>query len=337
MVQESTAKSLKDVCERITGTPVDSLVANPDWGKVNFENARDDLNTAFAIANQLKNLPVELLPDQEFNPLLQALNTVSTRIDAIRKFSIEQGNAVQARDQLVAQLRQEVTNLYGNAQVRIPFLAVQRGDVRRNEEALSTAVERAQGLLKDATESAVTSANELDQIIAAAREASASVGVAHFTVDFTTEASSMESSASRWLWATVIVAGLTIVAALTFPFMIKSGSTVTLRSIELIISKFIVISALFTAAIWCGRMYKASKHQAAVNRHRGNALKTFQAFVKATSDDSTRNAVLLETTRSIFALTNTGYLESGSEGTPGNSLSILEVVKSIAGAAGHSA
>lgn len=335
MAQEGAAKSLKDICERITTTTVDNLIANPDWGKVNFESARGDLNTAFSIANQLKNLPVELLPDQEFNPLIQVLTAVATRIDIIRKFSIEQGNAAQARDQLVNQLRQEVIALYSQAQARIPFLAVQRGDVRRNEESLAAAVERAQVVLKDATESAGSAKRELDEIIAAAREASASVGVAHFTVDFMNEARSMENSAKQWLWATMIVTGLTIAAALAFPFLLKSDLNVTLRSIELIVSKFIVISALFTAAIWCGRMYKASKHQAAVNRHRGNALKTFQAFVKATSDESTRNAVLLETTRSIFALTNTGYLDSGSESTSGGSLSILEVVKSIAGAAGH--
>ena len=82
-------------------------------------------------------------------------------------------------------------------------------------------------------------------------------------------------------------------------------------------------------------MYKAAKHQAAVNRHRGNALKTFQAFVKATNDDSTRDAVLLETTRSIFALTNTGYLDTGGEGSSDGAVKVLEIVKSIAGAAGH--
>jgi len=336
MVQESASNGLRDVCERITVTPIDNLVVNPDWGRVNFESARDALNTAFAIANQLKTLPVELLPDQEFTPLNQTLITVANRIDTIRKFSIEQGNAVQVRDQLIVQLRQEVTALYSNAQARIPFLALQRGDVRRNEAALANTVKIANAVLKDASESATASKKELEQIISAAREASASVGVAHFTVDFTNEATSMENSADRWLRATGIVVLLTIVSAFTFPFLLRADLRVTLRSIEMIISKFIVISTLFAASIWCGRMYKASKHQAAINRHRGNALKTFQAFVQATSDDSTRNAVLLETTRSIFALTNTGYLDSGAESSAGGSLNVLEVVKSIAGTAGHS-
>jgi hypothetical protein len=43
--------------------------------------------------------------------------------------------------------------------------------------------------------------------------------------------------------------------------------------------------------------------------------------------------VLLETTRSIFALTNTGYLD-GSDGTNDGAVKILEVIKSAASAAG---
>lgn len=48
-----------------------------------------------------------------------------------------------------------------------------------------------------------------------------------------------------------------------------------------------------------------------VNRHRGNALKTFQAFTEAAGDNQdVRSAVLLETTRSIFAVVPSGFLNA---------------------------
>jgi hypothetical protein len=49
-----------------------------------------------------------------------------------------------------------------------------------------------------------------------------------------------------------------------------------------------------------------------VNRHRALGLKTFQAFSAATSDNHTKDAVLMETTHSIFANTNTGLLNEPS-------------------------
>src|SRR5579883_3062534 len=147
MASEDAVKSFKALCDQITKTPVDALVSNPDWGRINFENARNELTLVFAIANQLKNLPIEMLPDGEFGPLNQALTAVSNRIQGIRAFSIEQGNAPQTRDGIITQLRNEVANLYNHAQLRMPFLALQRGDVRRNEEALADAVERANHLV----------------------------------------------------------------------------------------------------------------------------------------------------------------------------------------------
>jgi hypothetical protein len=68
-----------------------------------------------------------------------------------------------------------------------------------------------------------------------------------------------------------------------------------------------------------------------VNEHRVNALKTFGAFVEASKgDEAIRNAVLLETTRSILAIQPNGYLEAGSES--GEAVSrVIEVVKTTTG------
>ena len=53
--------------------------------------------------------------------------------------------------------------------------------------------------------------DEIDEIITAAKEASASMGVQHFTADFLSEASTLTRSAKRWLRATVFLGVLTLV------------------------------------------------------------------------------------------------------------------------------
>ena len=98
-------------------------------------------------------------------------------------------------------------------------------------------------------------------------------------------------------------------------------------------TKIIVISLIYFAAIWASRNYRAHRHLNVVNSHRQNALMTFQTFVKAAGDEDkeTKNAVLLEATRCIFSPTSTGYL-GGDQETP--SSSIVEVLTKTVGSVG---
>lgn len=51
--------------------------------------------------------------------------------------------------------------------------------------------------------------------------------------------------------------------------------------------------------------------------------------MNATSDESTKNAVLLETTRSIFAIGSTGYLDPTEAGSD-SGMKIMEIIKNSA-------
>jgi hypothetical protein len=320
------------MCDEITKDPIANLVTNADWGRINFDAAKRDLDMIFAIAHLIKNAPLELLPEGDFNVLRDTLTPIGVQIVAMRAFSVESGNPTSVRDGIVNTLRGQTDNLYVAAQARLPFLALQRGDVRRNEEKIGRAVHDATKLLAQAETDAKEKNATLDGIIHAARDASASVGVAHFTVDFTTSASKLETAAGRWLNATALLGVATVAGALAFPFIFPaSGKDFDMKTIQLFTSKLVALGGLFTAAIWCGHMYKATKHQAAINTHRGNALKTFQAFIAASTDDQTRSAVLMETTRSIFAMVNTGYLDAVEN--PGDgALKMVEIVKTAASA-----
>ena len=74
--------------------------------------------------------------------------------------------------------------------------------------------------------------------------------------------------------------------------------------------KIAILVVFFTATLWSGRVYRALMHQATLNRHRALGLQTFQAFSAAASDDASKDAVLIETTRSIFSAGSTGYLDT---------------------------
>ena len=166
---------------------------------------------------------------------------------------------------------------------------------------------------------------EIDKIIQAAKEASASVGVGHFTADFQTEAETMEGQAKIWLCATVFLGVVALLSAIYFLFATPDLTTVA-SAIQYVSSKILILVLLITATLWCGNLFKAAKHQAAANKFKGNSLKTFRAFVKATDDNGIRDAVLVETTRAIFSESATGYIKTDNSGAE-KSTKIVEVVK----------
>lgn len=325
MATEALTKQFRELINDCTQSAVDELLVNPDWGKITFEGCRPELERTYSMLNQFKLLPLELLPDGPTQQIVSTLPPIKQTIDQIRSFSIESGNPTGTRDQLVSQIKSQADQFFTAAHLYIPYLAYQKGDVQRNINELTRSVEEA-GQLVDGTKKDIEQRRgEIGDIIVAAREAAASVGVAHFTADFNAEADAQDQSAEKWLKTTAGVAAVTILTALLMVFVPVKADATTPQVIQLFTSKVVILGLLFTATIWCGRLYKAARHQSAINKHRANALRTFQAFSKAASDDDARNAVLMETTKSIFAITPSGYLEN--ESAPEGGMKIVEVVK----------
>ncbi len=324
MASDAYIKQLMNMIDACIEKPIDELVSNPNWGTINFEEARPELEKFFSILNHLKLLPVDLLPDQAINTIIEQCKPVFSIVESIKKFAIEQANPLEQRNSLVSQLKPTVDSFYTHTHLWIPFLAYQKGDIQKNIQELNRTVKESSKLLENAKGDVRKKQGEIDQIIVAAREASATVGVGHFTADFLAEADSQGTNAITWLKATALMAGLTLVAAAGSMFYHPSLETTQL--IQLTSSKLIMLGLLFTATVWCGKLYKAAKHLEAVNKHRSNALKTFQAFTNAANDTSMKDAVLMETTKSIFALMPSGYLD-GEGGHSDSGVKVVEVVK----------
>lgn len=101
----------------------------------------------------------------------------------------------------------------------------------------------------------------------------------------------------------------------------------------------IVIAAFFSIlyflVIWTSRLYGTHLHNRALNRHRQNALITFQAFLEGCTDDQTKHAILLQAASCIFSPQATGF-SSGGKDAESSGPQILEIIRSSAGKASSS-
>jgi hypothetical protein len=144
-------------------------------------------------------------------------------------------------------------------------------------------------------------------------------------------------------WAGVAI-GMTVLTALIFVSTVAVALYLTWRRVlyipkddyglfaQLIIGKVLVLGVVYYLMVLAARSYRANRHLAAVNLHRATALQTFQTFADSPSDDQTKNAVLLETTRCIYSLTNTGFLGGEEVSSP---VQIIEILKALGPGKSH--
>lgn len=187
----------------------------------------------------------------------------------------------------------------------------------------------------------------LNATLKSAKEAASLLGIVEHAKFFEQEALDHQRSAYWWLAATVLL----LVAAFAAGWnLYKTNSLLTGAvaekldthgagapkpspdvgsEIRLTVARIVILSILLSAAVWTGRVYKAHRHNFIINRHRRNALSTFQTFAAGASDMETKNAVLLQATTCIFGPQNTGYItqDKESEGYP----QILEIIRGVGG------
>ena len=134
-----------------------------------------------------------------------------------------------------------------------------------------------------------------------------------------------------WVWLGV-TAVLTLAFGAIFVWLLKelgpAGSELPLV-LQNLLTKGFFLSLVYLLLNRCIKSYTAEKHLETVNRHRQNALETFDAFVAAAEGDrETRDAVLLAATNCIFDANQSGYLAAKTSRSESAS-PIQHVVKTI--------
>ncbi len=154
-------------------------------------------------------------------------------------------------------------------------------------------------------------------------------GVSKYSSIFKEQADKYSKNAWWWfagiifILLTVIVCSISLLKGYFNPPNDASWGII----VQFTTAKLIIFSILCVALSWTIKSYKANKHNEVLNKHRQNALDIFEVFVNGTSDEQTKNAVLLQAVQSIFAQQNTGYNDNETE-TGNAQTKILEFVSS---------
>ncbi len=292
-----------------------TLARTLDFGaKFNFSGA---VPPATRLVNLFRQVSVSGLDDfppgnlQQIRQLADALYSV---FDQIEKFDITgQSNAAGVRDQLIQQLEAQYDSTWSTLHPYISYSASKATDFQRLEREARAAVQS----IEDRTTALMTSLAEAkaqaEAAVEAARSAAAEQGVSQQAVYFRNEATEHEAAAKEWRQRTqnfAIGLGLYAAAALVFhkiPFLKPSDG---MESAQLITSKILVFAVIAYMLLLSARNFLSHKHNAIVNRHRQNALMTFNALASAANGQAAKDIILTHAASCIFAPQETGYAKS---------------------------
>jgi len=181
--------------------------------------------------------------------------------------------------------------------------------------------------------------SEAQRILDEVRQVAAEQGVSQQAVYFKEEADRHQSEAETWQLYTICTAtGLGLFAILSLfiheiPILTPDN---TYKALQLTLSKFLIFAVIGYMLVLCARNFLSHKHNAIVNKHRQNALLTFNALSDAARGEDKRDIVLTYAASCIFSPQDTGYTKSAGnqDGAPMKLIEVLPKLSSSSGTTG---
>lgn len=272
---------------------------------------------------------LDTVPHQNLQQLATIAEQALKQFESIRVFSLSQypSNPAATRDSLITQVRDSYESYFQSIAPIIAYSVRKGTDFEKLERDARESLSRLNSIVADQEARRGAMVGEIEGTLEKVRRAAQEVGVAQHAIHFRDEANESSDSARRWLIATVVLGILTLLfgAGSLLIILFKPTDLTPSQNIQLAVAKIIVFSFLLSATLWSARIYRAARHNYVVNKHRQNALSTFETFAKAASDDATKSAVLLQATNCIFSPQQTGYITHEPE--VGGYPQILEIVR----------
>ena len=306
--------------------PQEKLV-RPDLGDASFEDAIPVLERTLSLFRTVHLSDWQILPQQVIQNFNHWADQVLKWIAEADRFDLKRSGSVQQRDDMIDGLDALFEKLISELGPYISHLLWERND-------LGVIEAKARAKMRDLEELTSAQHQEQEGIVAemrstlqAAKIAAGEVGVGEQSAVFGDQARKNNRAARLWLALGTVLGVLSLALLWFFLLRWTPSDETTGEIIREFGSRFAVLTLLAFALGFVLRQYAAAKHNETVNRHRQNALRTFETFVKAAGDQETKDAVLLEATRSIFAPQPSGFLRGRNEIDSSNT--ILEVTRRL--------
>ncbi|MCY4642610.1 MAG: hypothetical protein OXC41_07955, partial [Gammaproteobacteria bacterium] len=181
MASDGFVIGLRNELKKLQKFPdTEQLICREEWGEINFERIRAEIDEALSIAKDLANLPLEEIPKKDVEPIRSALYKSFEHLQQVEAFRIALiQNPRDHRDIICTRLEDAVHELRTAAIPSILYLKHKHNEasIAQNVAELEQTIARTKRTYDEAQERIVDKGAEIEGIVATAREAAASIGV----------------------------------------------------------------------------------------------------------------------------------------------------------------
>lgn len=327
--EEQTKEEATKSLVRMQQFTAADLVREQDLGRtMHFGEVVAPAQRLIDLYNRLGVVALEDFPADKLSQVRQVADQDYNVLSQILKFSLDQANPQQVRQQYISQVVASYPNAFNTLHPLIAYSLHRSADFQRLDREARATVQSVQDKAGELTRNLETKLNEAERIVADVRKVAAETGVSQQATYFKDEADTHNSEAEVWRSRTVRLAWVIGVYAVGSLFiaeipLLRPGSA--FESVQLAISKVLVFAVLTFMFYLSARNFLSHKHNAIVNKHRQNALLTYKAIADSAGEDENREVILTHAAACIFGPQTTGYAQD-SGGDAARATSVIEVL-----------
>lgn len=305
---EETTASLK----RVQEFDAESLARRDDLGvALNFAPAAKPAARLIQLFAQIPASALDDFPDGNLEQIRQQADSIYNIFQSILTFNVEkQSNPTGTRQGLIESLVNQYPSTWSVLHPYVAYSAAKTADFQRLEREGRAAIQSINDRTDETLKELAEAKTQADEALAAARRAAAEQGVSQQAIYFRDEAAAHDKAASEWqrttIWSAIAV-GIYAAASVFIHKWSWLAPSTALDSAQLVTSKILVFLVLSYMLILAAKNFLSHKHNAIVNKHRQNALMTFNALVAAANDSAAKDVILTHAAACIFSPQDTGY------------------------------
>jgi hypothetical protein len=304
---------------------LDSLSREEELGsELNFAEVVPAASRLVGLYNQISLSVLIDLPKQQLDSLKSQANADYNRFEQILKFSTKQGGDVYStRNSLIHGIENSYQGSFNTLHPIIGYSTSKSADFKRLETEARAMLQTIEDKANELKEELQSDKKTSEQILNDIRKVAAEQGVSQQATYFRDAAKEHEEKAENWLAQTRRLALLLGVYAVLTIFLHKIpfiAPTDVYQTAQLAISKVLIFGVLSYMLYLSTKNYLAHKHNAVINKHRQNALMTYEALVDAAKNTMNQEVILTHASSCIFAPQPTGYGGQGTEGPAAKSV-----------------
>lgn len=240
---------------------------------------------------------IEVMPAASRRALAQEIQRVQAQLHELDNMELQN----QLPENILRSLESVYEGVYQNLGPIIAHAQPDAPEITDWEKQLEEAKGRSDGAVKEIQ----TKVREADDLFRNMQTTAAKLGVSQHGATFDAAAKKHARAKKVWMGVTAALGAITaVVGWLTAGGVPDAGIGPT---INIVATRLVVFGVLSYLLVWAGRTYRAEAHNQVVNEHRRDALRTFETFAKAATDDPTKNAVLTQATQCIFSHRPSGF------------------------------